>query len=73
MLLSGFVFPIENMPRGVQYVTYLLPLRYFLTILRGIFLKGAGWYELWPQVAGLAIFSIAILMLAAARFQKRLG
>jgi len=72
-LLSGFVFPIENMPEGIQYVTYLLPLRYFLVILRGIFLKGVGWDVLWPQVAALALFGAAILSLAAMRFQKRVG
>lgn len=72
MLLSGFAFPIENMPAPVQYVTYLLPLRYFLVILRGIFLKGVGWEVLWPQVAALAGFGAGILWLAVLRFQKRL-
>lgn len=73
VLLSGFVFPIENMPQGIQYLTYLLPLRYFLVILRGIFLKGVGWEVLWPQVTALGIFGVAILSLAVVRFQKRLG
>jgi ABC-2 type transport system permease protein len=73
MLLSGFAFPIENMPQPVQYVTYLLPLRYFLVILRGIFLKGVGWEVLWPQVAALAAFGAGILWLAVLRFQKRIA
>ncbi|MFA6109370.1 MAG: ABC transporter permease [Candidatus Latescibacterota bacterium] len=73
MLLSGFAFPIENMPRPIQYLTYLLPLRYFLVILRGIFLKGVGLELLWPQVAALAGFGTAFLVLAAARFRKRIG
>ena len=52
VFLSGFVFPIENMPAVVQPVTYLVPLRYFLIILRGIFLKGVGLETLWPQALG---------------------
>ncbi len=72
-LLSGFMFPIENMPRLIQYITYAIPLRYFLVIVRGIFLKGNGLDVLWPQVAILAVFGVVIMSLAAARFQKRLG
>lgn len=71
MLLSGFVFPIENMPAAIQPVTYLIPLRYFLVILRSIFLKGVGLETLWPQVAALAAWSAGILMLAIARSSKR--
>jgi len=71
MLLSGFVFPIENMPAVVQPVTYLIPLRYFLVILRSIFLKGVGLRVLWPQVVALAAWSAAVLMLAIARSTKR--
>ena len=51
--LSGFIFPIENMPAVIQPVTYLIPLRYFLVIVRGIFLKGVGLAVLWPQVLAL--------------------
>ncbi|MFB3881256.1 MAG: ABC transporter permease [Armatimonadota bacterium] len=72
-LLSGFMFPIENMPRLIQYITYAIPLRYFLVIVRGIFLKGNGLSVLWPQVLILTAFGLAIMRLAAARFQKRLG
>ena len=71
MLLSGFVFPIENMPAAVQPFTYLIPLRYFLVILRSIFLKGVGLDVLWPQVVALAGWSVAVLMLAISRSTKR--
>ena len=71
MLLSGFVFPIENMPAGIQPFTYLIPLRYFLVILRSIFLKGVGLETLWPQVAALTAWSAGILLLAIARSSKR--
>ena len=73
MLLSGFMFPIENMPQVVQWITYVIPMRYFLEIIRGIFLKGSGIDLLWPQVLVLAVFAIGILTVSAARFQKRLG
>jgi ABC-2 type transport system permease protein len=73
ILLSGFIFPIENMPRAIQWVTYAIPLRYFLVIIRGIFLKGNGLAVLWPQVMALAVFGIVIMGLSALRFSKRLG
>jgi ABC-2 type transport system permease protein len=72
MLLSGFTFPISNMPLAVQYLTYLNPLRYFMQILRGIFLKGIGVEILWPQMAALALFGFVIIVLSALRFHKRL-
>ena len=71
--LSGFVFPIENMPKIIQGVSYLLPLRYFYEIIRGIFLRGAGLAELWPQVAALFIFGTGILTLSSLRFRKKLA
>jgi len=71
-MLSGFAFPLRNMPAGVQYLTYLNPVRYFIEIVRGIFLKGAGVDVLWPQMAALAVYGIAVLGLSAARFQKKL-
>jgi ABC-2 type transport system permease protein len=70
--LSGFIFPIENMPTAIQAVTYLMPLRYFFEIIRGIFLRGAGLEVLWPQALALLAFGIAILTLAGLRFRKRL-
>lgn len=73
VLLSGFMFPIANMPKIIQYVTYLNPLRYFLVILRGIFLKGSGVNILWPQMLALLIMGIGILTMSSMRFQKRLG
>lgn len=73
ILLSGFATPIENMPLGFQYVTYLSPLRYFLVIVRGVFLKGVGLDVLWPQVLALFALGVAILLLSAMRFKKRLG
>jgi ABC-2 type transport system permease protein len=69
--LSGFIFPIENMPAAIQPFTYLIPLRYFLVIVRGIFLKGIGFELLWPQAAALAAWGVVVLSLAVARSRKR--
>jgi ABC-2 type transport system permease protein len=69
--LSGFIFPIENMPQVIQVVTYLIPLRYFLVIVRGIFLKGVGLDLLWPQAAALAAWGSIVLALAVSRSRKR--
>jgi ABC-2 type transport system permease protein len=69
--LSGFVFPIENMPAVVQPFTYLIPLRYYLVVVRGIFLKGVGMETLWPQAAGLLLWSSIVLALAVVRLNKR--
>lgn len=73
MLLSGFAFPIENMPQVVQYFTYLNPLRYYLVIIRGIFLKGVGADILWPQMTGLLVLGSAILAFAVTRFRKTIA
>ena len=73
VLLSGFVFPIANMPEVIRWITYLNPLRYFLVILRGIFLKGVGVSILWPQMVALAILGAATLWLAVKRFHKTLA
>ena len=70
--LSGFAFPIENMPTWIQYLTYVNPLRYFLVIIRGIFLKGNGLDILWPQMLALAILGGLMILLSSLRFQKRL-
>jgi len=69
--LSGFIFPIENMPRVIQYATYAIPLRYFLVIVRGIFLKGIGMSLLWPQAVALTVWGATVLSLAVARSRKR--
>jgi ABC-2 type transport system permease protein len=71
-MLSGFAFPIRNMPVVVQYLTYLNPIRYFIEIVRGIFLKGAGVDVLWPQMAAMAVYGIAVVGLSAMRFRKKL-
>jgi ABC-2 type transport system permease protein len=73
VFLSGFVFPIENMPAVVQPVTYLIPLRYFLIILRGIFLKGVGLETFWPEALALFGWGVGILTLATLRSSKRLA
>jgi ABC-2 type transport system permease protein len=73
ILLSGFMFPIENMPLVFQYLTYLNPLRYFLIIIRGVFLKGSGFHVLWPQMAALLALGSIIITLSSLRFRKRLG
>ncbi|MCD6320550.1 MAG: ABC transporter permease [Candidatus Desulfofervidaceae bacterium] len=72
ILLSGFIFPIENMPKVVQYLTYLNPLRYFLVIVRGVFLQGADFYALYPQFLGLCILGVITLGLSVVKFRKRL-
>jgi ABC-2 type transport system permease protein len=71
--LSGFVFPIENMPAVIQPFTYLIPLRYYLVIVRGIFLKGVGMDVLWPQALALLAWGVAILVFATLRSTKRAG
>jgi ABC-2 type transport system permease protein len=71
-MLSGFMFPIRNMPVAVQYLSYLNPLRYFMEIVRGVFLKGVGLEVLWPKMVCLAIYGTTILSLAAMRFRKKL-
>ncbi len=71
MYLSGFVFPIENMPKVIQWITTLIPLRYFLVIVRGIFLKGIGFKVLWPQFVALGAWGVTVLTLAAFRSHKR--
>ncbi|MFA4987745.1 MAG: ABC transporter permease [Candidatus Brocadiia bacterium] len=73
VLLSGFIFPIANMPEPVQWLTYVNPLRYFLIIVRGIFLKGIGFDVLWPQMAALLVLGSALLTAASLRFSKNIG
>ena len=71
-VLSGFAFPIDNMPGWIQPLTYAIPLRYFLVIIRGVFLKGVGLDILWPQMAALAGLGGAMILLSSLRFRKRL-
>jgi len=70
--LSGFIFPIENMPPSIQWLTYLIPLRYFVVIVRGIFLKGVGLDVLWPQALALLAWGLAAVGIAASRARKSL-
>jgi ABC-2 type transport system permease protein len=70
--LSGLIFPIENMPRAIQLVTYAIPLRYYAEIIRGVFLRGSGIAVLWPQALTLLGMGVAIMAVASARFEKRL-
>ena len=72
MMLSGFAFPVENMPPAIQVVTDAIPLKYYLILVRGVFLKGTGWASLWRETLILAGFGVLILGLAVARFRKRL-
>ena len=71
--LSGFVFPIQNMPKIFQWVTYAIPLRYYITILRGVFLKGAGLDVLWQEGLALVVLATLILSFARLRYRVRLG
>jgi ABC-2 type transport system permease protein len=71
-MLSGFAFPIRNMPIAVQYLTYINPMRYFIEIVRGIFLKGVGAEVLWPQMAALTVYGVVALGLSVLRFHKTL-
>jgi ABC-2 type transport system permease protein len=72
VFLSGFTFPIENMPVIIQYITYLIPMRYIMEIIRGVILKGIGFSDLWPQVVMLFIMGVSILFLSSLRFRKKL-
>ncbi|MGA3201909.1 MAG: ABC transporter permease [Bryobacteraceae bacterium] len=71
-MLSGFSFPIRNMPVSMQMLTYINPVRYFMEIVRGIFLQGTGISTLWPQMVALAVFGVIILSLSVLRFHKQL-
>ncbi|MCZ7602664.1 MAG: ABC transporter permease [Melioribacteraceae bacterium] len=72
VFLSGFAFPIENMPEIIQAITYIIPLRYFMTIIRGIILKGIGFADLWIQLLAMLGLGVLILSLSVMRFQKRI-
>ena len=73
MLLSGFMFPVSSMPEAFQWMTLLNPLRHYLEVVRGIFLKGAGADALWPQLLALAAMGATLLWLATARFRRQTG
>jgi len=71
-MFSGFVFPIASMPTAIQWLTYLNPLRYFLVIIRGVFLKGVGIAVLWPQFLAMMVLGLIVFTSAVKRFRKRL-
>jgi ABC-2 type transport system permease protein len=73
ILLSGFIFPIRQMPRVLQAITVVVPARYFIEILRDIYLKGLGFEYFWKEALYILLFGFVTLWLAARRFQKRLG
>ena len=72
ILLSGFMFPFEGMPKVVQWIAQVLPLTHFNVIIRGVMLRGADLPELWPQIVKLVVFLAVMLLIAVARFKKRL-
>ncbi|MBF0529025.1 MAG: ABC transporter permease [Deltaproteobacteria bacterium] len=71
-LLSGFIYPIENMPTALQVITIIVPARYFVEILKGLFLQGVGLEVLWPQTLALLVYALVVLNLARKKFSKRL-
>ena len=73
VLLSGYVFPIDQMPPFIQDVTYLVYSRYYVTIIKAIFLKGSGFFELLTPVLFLIVYALAVVVLAARAFRKRLA
>jgi ABC-2 type transport system permease protein len=73
VMLSGFIFEIKNMPVVLQYISHLVPARYFLLIIRGIMLKGSGLDVLWPQAAALILITIVLLAVASKKFKVRIG
>lgn len=73
LLLTGFVFPLEPMPLYVKWFSYLLPLTYYLDIIRGIVIRGAGMLELWPQTLILLVFSIGLIYFSVIRFKKKIA
>ncbi|MEW6671843.1 MAG: ABC transporter permease [Thermodesulfobacteriota bacterium] len=72
-LLSGFMYAISNMPRAIQLVTYLIPARYFVALLKGIYLKGIGLHILFMEAGLLTIFGVMMIILANVKFKKKLG
>ncbi len=72
LLLSGFIYPINSMPLALQIFSYIVPAKYFLVILRGIFLKNSGIYILMPQILIMVLFSIVVLTLCILNTKKSL-
>ena len=72
ILLSGFMFPFAGMPKVIQWVAEILPLTHFLRLIRGVMLRGAALFELWPDVLALVAFTAIMMTAAILRFRKRL-
>ncbi|MBN1533060.1 MAG: ABC transporter permease [Spirochaetes bacterium] len=72
LVFSGFIFPIYSMPETIQVATYIIPLRYFITIVRGVFLKGIGIRYLWPELLALLLIGLLLMKLSAGRFRRGL-
>jgi ABC-2 type transport system permease protein len=72
IFLSGFFFPLEAMPKFLQWISYIIPLRYYLIIIRALLIKGVGAGPIWSEILALAVFGIAIMGAASVRFRKRL-
>jgi ABC-2 type transport system permease protein len=70
MMLSGFMFPFQGMPKWAQFLGNLLPLTYFNRLIRGIFLKGSGWWDLWPNIWPLLVL-VLVVMAIAVKFYRR--
>jgi ABC-2 type transport system permease protein len=72
IFLSGFLFPLEAMPKVLQWISYLFPLRYYLVVIRSLMLKGVGFAAIQEEVLALTVFGVGIMSAAALRFRKRL-
>ncbi len=72
-LLSGFIYSINNMPRVIQAFTYIVPARYFVTILKGIFLKGVGWEILWIEILAMTVYGLVVFALALRRMRQKVA
>ena len=72
ILLSGFMFPFDGMPKAAQWIAEVLPLTHFIRLIRGVVLRGANLFELWPDVLALLVFTVTMMSLAILRFRKRL-
>jgi ABC-2 type transport system permease protein len=72
IILSGFVFPVKNMPLFLQWLSYVVPARYYLRLIRGLFLKGVGVEVLWPDLLAMVIFATVVLAAATSRIRNSL-
>ncbi len=70
-LLSGFIYSVGNMPKAIQAVSYIVPARYFVTILKGIFLKGVGLNVLWLEMSFLSLYALAVFVLATRKMRQK--